>query len=100
MFRIGAYICHCGLNIGGVVDVQAVSEYVASLPGVVVARDYKYLCSDPGQELIRADIRDLGVNRVVVASCSPRMHEGGGGVKPLPAGHGEHPRAVFLGPPR
>jgi heterodisulfide reductase subunit A len=73
--RIGFYICHCGHNIGGVVDCPAVAEYVAKLPGVVISRDYKYMCSDPGQELIRQDIREHELNRVVVASCSPQLHE-------------------------
>jgi heterodisulfide reductase subunit A len=73
--RVGVYICHCGINIAATVDVSAVAEYVARLPGVVVARDYTYMCSDPGQSLIKEDIAELGVNRVVVASCSPRLHE-------------------------
>jgi heterodisulfide reductase subunit A len=73
--RIGVYICHCGTNIAAMVDSQAVAEYASTLPDVVVARDYMYMCSEPGQELIRQDIRDLDLNRIVVASCSPRMHE-------------------------
>lgn len=73
--RIGVYICHCGVNIAATVDVERVTEFAARLPGVVVARHYLYMCSDPGQGLIRQDIRELGLNRVVVASCSPRMHE-------------------------
>ncbi len=73
--RIGVYICHCGTNIAATVDVQAVAEYAGSLEGVVVARDYTYMCSDPGQELIKQDIQENGLNRVVVASCSPLMHE-------------------------
>jgi heterodisulfide reductase subunit A2 len=73
--RIGVYVCHCGSNIAGVVDVEQVAESARSLPSVVVARDYKYMCSDPGQNLIKDDIRELGLDRVVVASCSPRMHE-------------------------
>jgi heterodisulfide reductase subunit A len=73
--RIGVYVCHCGVNIAATVDVEEVAEAAASLPGVVVARDYTYMCSDPGQELIKQDIREYGLNRVVVASCSPRMHE-------------------------
>jgi len=73
--RIGVYVCHCGTNIAGTVDVHALAEYAAKLPNVAVAREYKYMCSDPGQELIRQDIRDLNLNRVVVASCSPLMHE-------------------------
>ncbi|MBE0430635.1 MAG: CoB--CoM heterodisulfide reductase iron-sulfur subunit A family protein [Dehalococcoidia bacterium] len=73
--RTGVYICHCGLNIAGVVDVEEVAKYAGQLPGVVVSREYRYMCSDPGQDLIKDDIKELGVNRVVVASCSPRMHE-------------------------
>jgi len=73
--KVGVYVCHCGANIASVVDVEAVARFAASLPGVVVARDYKYTCSDPGQEMIQEDIRNLGLNRVVVAACSPRLHE-------------------------
>jgi heterodisulfide reductase subunit A len=73
--KTGVYICHCGLNIAGTVDVEEVARYAETLPSVVVARDYQYMCSDPGQALIKDDIRNLGLNRVVVASCSPRMHE-------------------------
>ena len=73
--KIGVYICHCGSNIGGVVDVEAVTEFAKGLPSVAIARNDKYMCSDPGQDLIRQDIKELGLNRVVVASCSPRMHE-------------------------
>jgi heterodisulfide reductase subunit A len=73
--RIGVYICHCGINIASTVDSEAVAGYAATLPHVVVARDYMYMCSDPGQEMIKQDIRDYDLNRVVVASCSPRMHE-------------------------
>lgn len=73
--RIGVYVCHCGTNIAGVVDVQAVTEFAAQLEGVVLARDYAYMCSDPGQALIKDDILDEGLDRVVVASCSPLMHE-------------------------
>ena len=73
--RIGVYICHCGANIAQRVDVPEVVEFAGTLPKVIVAREYKFMCSDPGQELIKQDIRDLGINRVVVASCSPLMHE-------------------------
>lgn len=73
--RIGVYVCHCGANIAGTVDVARVTEHAGGLPSVVVARDYKFMCSDPGQELIKNDIRDQGLNRVIVASCSPRLHE-------------------------
>jgi heterodisulfide reductase subunit A len=73
--RIGVYICECGINISATVDVPAVVEMAAGLPGVAVARQYKYTCSEPGQMMIQDDIRNLGINRVVVASCTPRMHE-------------------------
>ena len=73
--KIGVYICHCGANISNTVDVAKVAEYARGLDSVVVARDYKYMCSDPGQNLIKDDIKQMGLNRVVVASCSPRMHE-------------------------
>ncbi|MBU2551346.1 MAG: FAD-dependent oxidoreductase [Proteobacteria bacterium] len=73
--KIGVYICHCGMNIAPRVNVEDVAEYAAGLEHVVVGRDYKFMCSSPGQEMIQADIRELGLNRVVVASCSPRMHE-------------------------
>jgi heterodisulfide reductase subunit A2 len=73
--KIGVYICNCGTNISHTVDADAVRESAASLPGVVVSRSYRYMCSNPGQEMIMQDIRDQGLNRVVVAACSPRMHE-------------------------
>jgi heterodisulfide reductase subunit A len=73
--RIGFYICHCGINIAYRVRVKEVAEYVATLPNVMVSRDYLFMCSDPGQELIENDIRQHHLTRVVVASCSPRMHE-------------------------
>jgi len=73
--RIGVYVCDCGINIGAVVDVPAVVSFASSLPSVAVAREYKYVCSEPGQEMIKKDIEDSGINRVVVASCTPRMHE-------------------------
>jgi heterodisulfide reductase subunit A len=73
--RTGVYVCHCGTNIASKVDVGAVAEYAQSLDGVALARDYTYMCSDPGQDLIKQDIEKHGLNRVVVASCSPLMHE-------------------------
>jgi heterodisulfide reductase subunit A len=73
--KIGVYICHCGLNIADTVDVEEVTKYAATLPAVVVARNYKFMCSDPGQSMIKEDIKELGLNRIVVASCSPLMHE-------------------------
>jgi heterodisulfide reductase subunit A len=73
--RIGIYVCHCGTNIAGTVNVVEVTEFARNLEAVVVARDYKFMCSDTGQALIKKDIKEQGLNRVVVASCSPRMHE-------------------------
>ncbi len=76
--RIGVYVCHCGTNIAGTVDVEAVRDWAAEKlgpHGVVVARDYKFMCASLGQELIETDIREQGLTRVVVAACSPHMHE-------------------------
>src|SRR4030065_817730 len=76
--KIGVYICHCGTNIAGTVDVADVANWAAEQlknNGVVVARDYKFMCSSRGQELIEKDITELGLTRVVVASCSPHLHE-------------------------
>ena len=73
--KTGVYVCHCGTNIAATVDVAAVAEYASGLEDVVVARDYTYMCSDPGQDLIKQDFQEYGLNRVVVASCSPLMHE-------------------------
>ncbi|MDY6852376.1 MAG: FAD-dependent oxidoreductase, partial [Thermodesulfobacteriota bacterium] len=72
--KIGVYICHCGVNIAGKVDVSQVASFARGLKNVVVARDYKFMCSDPGQEMVVQDIHDFGLTRVVVASCSPRLH--------------------------
>ena len=74
--RVGVYVCHCGTNIAGKVDVEAVTQFAASLPDVSLARHYSYMCSDPGQALIVNDILKEGLNRVIVASCTPNMHEG------------------------
>jgi heterodisulfide reductase subunit A len=76
--RVGVYVCHCGTNIAGVVDVASVRDWAAGRlerRGVVIARDYKFMCSSLGQELIEKDIKDLGLTRVVVAACSPHLHE-------------------------
>ncbi len=73
--RIGVYVCHCGMNIASRVDVEDVRAFAQSLPGVAAARTYKFMCSDPGQEMIQKDIKEHGLNRVVVASCSPLLHE-------------------------
>jgi heterodisulfide reductase subunit A len=73
--KIGVYVCHCGTNISGRVNVADVAEFARTLPNVAIVRDYKFMCSDPGQLLIHDDIANLGLDRVVVASCSPLMHE-------------------------
>mgnify|MGYP001028544305 CR=1 FL=1 len=73
--RIGVYICHCGGNISDVVAARKVVEAAAGLPNVVVARENTFMCSDPGQDLIAQDIRNEKLNRVVVAACSPSLHE-------------------------
>ncbi|MFB0522753.1 MAG: FAD-dependent oxidoreductase, partial [Candidatus Bathyarchaeia archaeon] len=73
--RVGVFVCHCGLNIAGVIDVKELTEYARTLPNVVVAMDNRYTCADPGQEEIRKAIKEHNLNRVVVAACSPRMHE-------------------------
>ncbi len=76
--RIGVYVCHCGTNIAGIVDVEDVAKWAAEKlghRGVVIARDYKFMCSSLGQELIEKDIKELGLTRVVVAACSPHLHE-------------------------
>ncbi|MDD5570718.1 MAG: CoB--CoM heterodisulfide reductase iron-sulfur subunit A family protein [Bacteroidales bacterium] len=73
--RIGVYVCWCGTNIAKMVDVENVAEEMGKLPNVVVSKNYKYMCSDPGQDLIVKDIKEHNLNRVVVAACSPRIHE-------------------------
>ena len=73
--RVGVYVCHCGFNISATVDVEAVRDVAAERPNVVVARDYQFMCSNAGQDLIKQDIEEKGVDRVVVAACSPLMHE-------------------------
>jgi len=73
--RIGVFVCHCGLNIGGVVNVPSVAEYAKQLPNVVYAADNMYTCSSDTQEIIKEQIKEHGLNRVIVASCSPRTHE-------------------------
>jgi len=73
--RIGVFVCHCGLNIAGVIDVRELTEYAKTLPNVVYAEHNPYTCADPGQEGIKKAIKEYNLNRVVVAACSPRMHE-------------------------
>lgn len=76
MKRIGVFVCHCGMNIAGVIDVQRVVEEVGKSPGVTHAQDYVYMCSDPGQALLRDTIAEKHLNAVVIAACSPSLHEG------------------------
>ncbi len=73
--RIGVYVCHCGSNIASTIDVEALAKFAEDLPGVALSRHYKYMCSDPGQELVKRDIREFNLNRLVVAACSPNLHE-------------------------
>src|ERR1035437_6681838 len=75
MARIGVFICHCGENISATVDVAKVAQVVSGYEGVALSVDYKYMCSDPGQTLIKQAIKEKGLTGVVVAACSPRMHE-------------------------
>lgn len=75
MQKIGVFVCHCGTNIAGTVDVKAVAEALSHEPGVVFSTDYQYMCSESGQSLMRNAIREHGLTGVVVCSCSPRMHE-------------------------
>jgi heterodisulfide reductase subunit A len=73
--RVGVFVCDCGLNIAGTVDCEAVAQYAATVPGVVCVVRNKYTCAEPGQNEIKNAIREHNLNRVVVASCSPRQHE-------------------------
>ncbi len=73
--RIGVYVCHCGTNIAAMIDVEQLAQFAGHLPNVVLAREYKYMCSDPGQELIKRDIAEQNLNRIVVCACSPLLHE-------------------------
>lgn len=75
MIRIGVFVCHCGINIARTVDVKRVAEEIKAVPGVEFSTDYKFMCSDPGQSLIKDAIKEHQLNRVIVAACSPRMHE-------------------------
>lgn len=73
--RIGVFICHCGLNIGGVVDIPEILQALVGYDGLEYVTDYRYMCSDPGQQVIKDAIRDKGLTGVVIAACSPAMHE-------------------------
>jgi heterodisulfide reductase subunit A len=73
--RIGVYVCQCGSNIAATVDTEAVARFAEGFDGVVLTRVNKYSCSDPGQATIRQDIQEHNLDRVVIAACTPRMHE-------------------------
>jgi heterodisulfide reductase subunit A len=73
--RIGVYVCQCGSNIAATVDTEAVAQFAEGLDDVVLTRVNKYSCSDPGQNTIRQDIKEHNLDRVVIAACTPRMHE-------------------------
>ena len=75
MQRIGVFVCHCGTNIAGTVDVKTVAERLKSEPGVVFSADYQYMCSQAGQNMIKDAVKEHGLTGIVVCSCSPRMHE-------------------------
>jgi len=73
--RIGVYVCHCGLNIAQSVDCHRVAQTVENEDGVILSKDIVYACSEPGQQQIKQDIIDNGLDRIVIGSCSPRLHE-------------------------
>lgn len=73
--RIGVYVCHCGLNIARTVDCRKIASESAALENVVLGKDIQYACSEPGQQSIKEDIAEHGLDRIVIASCSPRLHE-------------------------
>ena len=75
MKKVGVFVCHCGSNIAHSVDCAKVAEALKDFPNVAYSTDYKYMCSEPGQEMIQKAIKEKGLDRVVVCSCSPRMHE-------------------------
>ena len=75
MQRIGVFVCHCGTNIAGTVDVKAVASALKNEPGVVFSTDYQYMCSQAGQDMIKAAVAENKLTGIVVCSCSPRMHE-------------------------
>lgn len=73
--RVGVFVCHCGLNIAGTVDCHRVADAAAAMPGVVFVQENRYTCSEPGQEEIKKGIKEHDLDKVVVAACSPRLHE-------------------------
>ena len=75
MKKIGVFICHCGINIAGTVDIPKLKDELVEYPGVSFVTDYKYMCSEPGQALVRKMIKDKKLDGIVVAACSPTLHE-------------------------
>ena len=75
MKKIGVFVCHCGINISSTVDIEAVKKSLENYPGVELITDYKYMCSEPGQTLLKQKIKELKLDGVVVAACSPKLHE-------------------------
>ncbi|MDG6251637.1 MAG: disulfide reductase, partial [Methanocalculus sp.] len=73
--RVGVYICHCGTNIAGSIDIKELEEFSKGIPNVVRVDEYQYMCSTPGQKKIEEDIKEYNLTGVVVAACSPRLHE-------------------------
>ncbi|MEA3432279.1 MAG: CoB--CoM heterodisulfide reductase iron-sulfur subunit A family protein [candidate division WOR-3 bacterium] len=73
--RIGVFVCHCGINIASTVQIEKVVEAIKGYPGVAHTEDYRYMCSDPGQSMIKTRIKDKKLNGIVVAACSPTLHE-------------------------
>lgn len=73
--RIGVYVCHCGLNIASVLDIEELRKFAEKLPDVGVAKDLQFSCSDSGQDTIKKDIKELKLDAIVVSACSPRLHE-------------------------
>ncbi len=73
--KVGVFVCYCGANINGIVDCEAVKDFASKLDGVVVAKTYPFMCADPGQNLIKDAIKEYGLDRIVVAACTPKIHE-------------------------
>jgi len=73
--RIGVFVCHCGVNIAGTVDVEAVARRIGTLSDVAISKDYKYMCSEPGQNMVKEAVREHGLTGVVISACSPNLHE-------------------------
>ncbi len=103
--KIGIYVCHCGSNIAGTIDVEDVARWAGkNIKDVAVAKDYKFMCSSLGQQMIEDDIKNEGLTGVVVAACSPHLHEKTfrnackrRRLESLPLPHDEHPRARLVG---